>query len=95
MYVYCVLSCNAKRSPKQLPNCLKRSETIVVLIVYNTVLYDISTYTVAVFSVALHESTTRKALLVKALLWKHDLLFAKCQIEPTFNIISPYRTHPA
>jgi len=62
------LSCNAKQSPKQLPNCLKRSETIVVLIVFNGVLYDISAYAVTVFSVALHESGTRKALLVKALL---------------------------
>ena len=36
------------KSPKQLPNYLKITETSVVLIVFNCVSYDVSTYTVTV-----------------------------------------------
>ena len=36
------------KSPKQLPNCLKRAETIVVLIDFDSVLCEVSTYTVTV-----------------------------------------------
>ena len=47
------LSCNVKKIPKQLPNCIKRSETIVVLIIFSGVPCDDSAY-------AKHESGTRK-----------------------------------
>ena len=48
MYIYCVYLLMLK-SLKQLPNCLERAESIVVLIVFNGVLCDISIYTVIVF----------------------------------------------
>ena len=48
MYIYCVYLVMLK-SLKQLPNCLERAESIVVLIVFNGVLCDISIYTVIVF----------------------------------------------
>ena len=47
MYVYCVYPAISK-SPKQLPNCLKRAEISVVLIVFNGVLCDVSAYTVTI-----------------------------------------------
>ena len=47
------LSCNVKTVPKQLPNCIKRSETLVVLIIFSGVPCDDSAY-------AKHESGTRK-----------------------------------
>jgi len=40
MYVYCVYPAMLK-SRKQLPNCLKRAETIIVLIVFNGVLCEV------------------------------------------------------
>jgi hypothetical protein len=40
MYVYCVYPAISK-SPKQLPSCLKISETSVVLIVFNGVICDV------------------------------------------------------
>ena len=51
-----------QKSPKQLPNCLKITQTSVVLIIFNCFTCDIGTCTVTV-SVALHESGTRNALL--------------------------------
>ena len=45
MYVYCVYLAMLK-SPKRLPNCLMRTETIVVLIVSNGLLCDDRAYTV-------------------------------------------------
>ena len=47
MYVYCVYPAISK-SPKQLPNCLKRAEISVVLIVFNGHPCDVSAYTVTV-----------------------------------------------
>ena len=38
------------KSPKQVPICLKRVETSVILIVFNDVLCDIRAYTVTVSS---------------------------------------------
>ena len=61
MYVCCVYPAISK-SPKQLPNCLKITQTSVILIVFNCVTCDVGTCTVTV-SVALHESGTRNALL--------------------------------
>ena len=61
MYVCCVYPAISK-SPKQLPNCLKITQTSVVLIIFNCVTCDVGTCTVTV-SVALHESGTRNALL--------------------------------
>ena len=61
MNVYCIYPAESK-SPKQLPNCLKITQTSVVLIVFNCVTCDVGTCTVTV-SVALHESGTRNALL--------------------------------
>ena len=58
MYLYCVFPTIAK-STKQLPHCLKITETSVVLIVFN----DVSAYTLPFLSVALHESCIRNALL--------------------------------
>ena len=46
MYLYCVYPAIPK-SPK-LPNCLKITETSVVLIVFNAVICDVSAYTVTV-----------------------------------------------
>ena len=37
------------KRPKQLPNCLKRAETNVVLIVFDGVLVEVRVYTVTVF----------------------------------------------
>ena len=45
IYVYCVYLAMQK-SPKRLPNCLMRTETIVVLIVSNGLLCDDRAYTV-------------------------------------------------
>ena len=47
MYVYCIYSALSKSS-KQLQNCMKIAETIIVLIVFNDVICDVSTYTVTV-----------------------------------------------
>ena len=52
MYIYLCLSCNVNNSNTELPNCLKRVETIVVLIeviVFSGVIYDVHAYTVTVF----------------------------------------------
>ena len=38
-----------QKSPKRLANCLMRTETIVVLIVFNGLLCDVRDYTVIVF----------------------------------------------
>ena len=62
MYIYCVYLAISK-SPKQLTNCLKISETSVILIVFNGVICDVSAYTVTIFSVTLHECGTRNTLL--------------------------------
>jgi len=62
MYVYCVYPAMSE-SPKQMPNCLKRAETIVVLIVFNSVLCHVCTYSGTVSYRPLHELGTRKALL--------------------------------
>ena len=48
MYVYCVYPAISK-SLKQLPNCLKITETRDVLIVFLGVNCDVSVYTVTVY----------------------------------------------
>ena len=48
MYVYCVYPA-LLQSLKQLPNCLKRAETKVVLTVYDVVLCEVKAYTDTVF----------------------------------------------
>ena len=59
------LSCNAKKVQKQIQNYLKRAETIVVLIVFTSVLpSDVRTYILLPsFTVALHESGTRESFI--------------------------------
>ena len=47
MYVYCAYPAISS-SPKQLPNCLKIVETIVVLIAFNGVIFDVSAYHITV-----------------------------------------------
>ena len=47
MYTYCVYPVISK-SPTQQPNCLKRAETCVVLIVFRWGPLEVRTYTVAV-----------------------------------------------
>jgi hypothetical protein len=47
MHILC-LSFNIESSKTKLPNCLKITETSVVLIVFNCVICDISSYTVTV-----------------------------------------------
>ena len=47
MYVYCVYPAISK-GPKQLPNCLKLTETSVFLNVFKGVICDVSAYTVTV-----------------------------------------------
>ena len=42
------------KCPKQMPNCLKKAETSVILIDFSGVLYHICTYTV---TVSYHHST--------------------------------------
>ena len=37
------------KSPKQMPNCLQRAETIVILIIFNGVLCDVHVNTVTGF----------------------------------------------
>ena len=61
MYVHCILylSCNVKKSPKQLLTCFKRAEANVVLIVFDGVICELCPYTL---TVAKHESGTRKYL---------------------------------
>jgi hypothetical protein len=53
------------KSPKQMPNCLQRAETIVILIIFNGVLCDVHVNTVTgfFFTVTLHKLGIRKALL--------------------------------
>ena len=62
MYVYCVDPAISK-SPKQLPNCLKRAETSIVLIVFIDIICDVSAYTITISFCLPHESGTRNALL--------------------------------
>jgi hypothetical protein len=57
MYVYCVYPAISK-GPKQLPNCLKITETSVVLVVFKEVICDVSAYT----GTTQQESGTRKAI---------------------------------
>jgi len=45
--MYIVFNLQEKKCPKQLPNCLKRAETSV-LIIFNDVLYYDRSYTVTV-----------------------------------------------
>ena len=52
MYVYCIYF-SLSKSPKQLQNCLKIAETIIVLIVFNDVICDVSAYTVTVYQISL------------------------------------------
>ena len=52
MYVYCVYTAISK-SPQQLSNCLKISETSAVLIVFNDVICDVSTCMLPFLPVAL------------------------------------------
>ena len=47
MYVYCIYPA-ISTSPKHLPNCLKITETSVVLIVFNGDVCDVSAYTVTI-----------------------------------------------
>ena len=57
-----ILHC--QKVQKQLSNCLKSADTIVVSIVFNDVLWDVWVYTATVFfTVALCETDTRKAFL--------------------------------
>ena len=49
MYVYCVYPAVSK-SPKQLPDCLKRAETSFVFIDFNCVFYHVLAHTATVFS---------------------------------------------
>ena len=57
MNAYCVYS-EMSKSPKQLPNCLKITETNVALGVFNS---DVCGYSATVY-VTIHESCSRKAL---------------------------------
>lgn len=59
MYIVFILQC--EKVQKQLPNCMERAETSVILIVFNSVLYRISSYTF--LTVTVHGAATRKALL--------------------------------
>ena len=47
------------KGENQLPNCLKRAKTSVVLIVFNYVIYHVRVYTV---TISLHESSTKKTI---------------------------------
>ena len=61
MYVYCFYLVKISNSPKQLPNCLKITETSIVLIVFNGV--DVKAYKQLSFlSDYLHESDTSNVL---------------------------------
>ena len=51
------------KAPKKLSNCLKRTETIVVFIVFDCVLCEVSTMLLLFLTVAQHESGTRKLYL--------------------------------
>jgi hypothetical protein len=47
----------------QLPNCLKRAETSVILIVFDVVLYEVCVKELLPFlTIAQHEPGTRKAI---------------------------------
>jgi hypothetical protein len=48
IYAYCIYPALSK-SPKQLPNCLKRARTIVVLIAFIGIFYDVGGYAVTIF----------------------------------------------
>ena len=61
MYVSCVYPAMLK-SPKQLPNCLKRAETNVVLIVFMVSSVKSVFILFPFLSVAQHEPGTRKAI---------------------------------
>ena len=73
------------KGPKQLPNCLKRAETSIVLIVFDGVLSEVSSYIVTVYTIAQHESGTRKAISWSVTVYRKTLS-SQCnltaQIEP-------------
>ena len=46
LHIYCSVYPVMLKSPKQLPNFLKKAETIVVLIVFNVILCDVHTVTI-------------------------------------------------
>ena len=60
MYVYCAYPTISK-SPKHLPNCLKITETSVVLIVFNGAICVSGL--ILILYINLHESGTRNVLL--------------------------------
>jgi hypothetical protein len=64
-YVYYVYTAMSK-SPKQLPNCRKRAETIVVLITFDGV-HESAHILLPYLTIATHESGTRKTLLCPGL----------------------------
>ena len=67
MYVYCVYPTMSK-IPKQLPNCVKRAETSVILMVFDGVLSEVCAYTV---TISYHGSTWIKYQ-------KNYILFSDC-----------------
>ena len=51
------------KNPKELPHCLKRAETSVILIVFDVVLYEVCVKELLPFlTIAQHEPGTRKAI---------------------------------
>ena len=62
MYLYCVYPAISK-SPNELANCLKITETSVILVVFMTSSLTSALILLRFLSVALHESGTRNALL--------------------------------
>jgi len=60
MYIVYILQC--QKSPKQLPTCLKRAGTGIVLIVFDGVFCEVCTYLLPFLTVAQHESSTRKTI---------------------------------
>jgi hypothetical protein len=85
MYGYCVYPAKSK-GPKQLPNCLKISETSVVLSVFKEASSVTSALTLLPFLyVAKQESSTRKVILWSVTVYSKQLS-SQCnltaQIEP-------------
>jgi hypothetical protein len=74
-YIYCVYPAMSK-SPKQLPNCLQRAETSIVLIVINVT----STLILLLFlTIAQHETGTRKAVSWSVTVY-NKILSSQCKL---------------
>jgi uncharacterized membrane protein len=72
-----------------MPNCLKKAETNVILIVFIDVLYHVSTYTLPFLTIALHESTTRKDIFWSVTIYNNKIS-SQCNLTAQIEQVQDY-----